>query len=157
MPIYAYKCDECDHVWEMYRQRIDGFPKSPFKNRCLECGEIAFSRRHHAGEVPATHTGGSFHFQEHFDAGAGRRFGTKAEYTAWQRANTDADGCAPEPLQGRRKVAHYEEALHACHINKQVEVDEKAERVAFGKAWDAAHKDLAACEAMGVKPPSLDD
>ena len=156
MPIYCYKCRYCEErIEELHRQY--GCP-SRILHACPRAGgALRYMDRDLGSEVSKTHTQGTYQFTPHFDAGAGRSFASKAEYAAWQRANTDGDDAVPEPLQGKRKVAMYEEALHASHINQQVQIDEKAERAALGKAYDAAHDELAACDRLGVKPPSLDD
>lgn len=156
MAIYAYKCDQCHEVFE---RLVRGYraPKTHVHACPAHNGHRMGAVRYLAGEVPVAHTQGDYHFSPHFDLGAGRSFASNAEYKAWQRANTDADGAMPEPVAGRRKVAMYEEAAHACEVNQQVQIDEKAQRQALGKAYDAAHRELAACQAMGVKAPSLDD
>jgi hypothetical protein len=118
---------------------------------------VGYAWRHYASELPALHTSDDFNFRPHYDAGAGRYFGSRGEYAAWQKSQEHADGSVPEPMEGKRANAFYEEGLHACHINKQVEVDEKAEKEAFRKAWDESERDLRKCDALGVKPPGLDD
>ena len=80
-----------------------------------------------------------------------------AQTAMGKAANTSGDGVAPEPMSGRRGVSLYEEAAQANHVNKSFQIDESAERRALGKAYDDAHRELADCAAMGVKPPSLDD
>lgn len=158
MPIYVYKCKGCGELYEHHQHGFNA-PRA-LVVRCDQADNPTgkmYAFRHHAGETIKTHTQGDYQFTPHFDAGAGRSFGSKAEYKAWQRANTDADGAMPEPVAGRRKVAMYEEAAHACEVNQQVQIDEKAQREALGKAYDAAHRELAACQAIGVKAPSLDD
>lgn len=154
MPIYCYKCFRCGDVIE---RLVRGYnPPSEIRHECTDT-ILNCAVRYVPAEIPKTHTQGDYQFTQHYDAGAGRSFASKAEYTAWQRANTDADGAMPEPVAGRRKVAMYEEAAHACEVNQQVQINEKAQREALGKAYDAAHRELAACQAMGVKAPSLDD
>jgi len=40
MPLYVYKCEECEHEWEVY-QRIKDEPIE----ECEECGEMTAKRQ----------------------------------------------------------------------------------------------------------------
>lgn len=155
MPIYCYKCNDCGKVHEYLSPSMSAPANLP--HRCTPDKKTKMIRRHYASEVPKTHTQGTYGFKPFYDAGAGRKFETKAEYTRWQASKTGSDGVAPEPMSGRRGVSFYEEAAQANHINKSFQIDESAERRAIGKAYDEAHRELAGCAAMGIKPPSLDD
>ena len=156
MPIYPYKCPECGEVIEKLHRSYDA--PSFVMHRCpAHSGCPIIAKRYLAGEGPKTHTDGGYRFTPHYDSGAGRHFDSHKSYKEWQASKTGDDGVAPEPMSGRRGVSFYEEAAQANHINKSFQIDEAAERRAIGKAYDEAHRELADCAAMGIKPPSLDD
>lgn len=151
MPIFCYKCEDCGEVLELLQSK----PADVYPHPCSKAtGRIGMAWRHHASELPAAHTTNGVHFTAHFDHGAGRQFENQSEYRAWQKANTDADGVAPEPIQGRRKVAMLEEAQQRAYRKEMPTPDPKEWRKELGKAFDAAHADLSKCAAMGIKPPS---
>ena len=156
MPIYVFKCPECGEVVDQFVRNYH--PPKIVTHPCPTHDQEPVSmRRHMAGEVPKTHPDGGYRFTPHYDSGAGRHFDSHKSYKEWQASRTGDDGVAPEPMSGRRRVSFYEEAAQANHINKSFQIDESAERRAIGKAYDEAHRELADCAAMGIKPPSLDE
>lgn len=152
MPIYCYKCPECGKVMESFCQTYD--PPRHVPHGCEVVQRIVSAARHLPAELPAAHTTNGVHFTPHYDHGAGRQFDNQEQYQAWQKANTDADGVAPEPIQGRRKVAMLEEAQQRAYRKEMPASNPKEWRKALGKAFDDAHADLSKCAAMGIKPPS---
>ncbi len=44
MPTYDYKCNACDHTFELFQQMIDSV-----KKKCPECGELKLKRLIGAG------------------------------------------------------------------------------------------------------------
>ncbi len=112
--------------------------------------------RHLASELCAAHTDAEFHFRPHYDAGAGEFFDKRSQQRAFQARNVDEDGSVPEPVEGVRKKAMIEEAMHANHINKQPHFDDKAFTAELQRCYDETHEDLSKRAAMGLAPPKLD-
>ncbi len=159
MPVYCYKCESCGTVLEHLVPGMNAPRRIPHLCNPKAYGagrQSGVALRHHASELPAAHTDGEYHFRPHYDAAAGEFFDLRSQERAFQERHRWADGSIPEPIEGKRKKAFVEEALHANAINKQPHFDEKAFSAELLRCHDETHAELSKRSAMGLGPPPIE-